>query len=124
MTISARSTANLLGAVTVAGAIALYALPPERYRFYPACPIYAYTHILCPGCGATRALAALLRGNLAAAWQYNPLFVSVLPLLLIAAVRMYWSALANGRVEWPQLPKFAIALFFVSGAIFTVARNL
>jgi hypothetical protein len=108
----------------VAGVIALYALPPERYRFYPACPIYAYTRVLCPGCGATRALAAVLRGNLAAAWQYNALFVCLLPLLLVAAVWMYWSALANGRIEWPQLPKFAIVLFFVGAAVFTVARNL
>lgn len=124
MTTRVRCAANLLAGLAFAAATVLYALPPGRYAFYPACPFYTYTHVLCPGCGATRALAALLHGNLGAAWQYNAFFVSVLPFLLIAAVWMYWSAAANGRVEWPHLPKFAIVLFFVCAAVFAVARNL
>ncbi len=38
------------------------------------CPIKALTGVSCPGCGMTRAWLSLLRGDLAAAWDYHPLF--------------------------------------------------
>ncbi len=42
------------------------------------CPFRFLTGISCPGCGMTRALLALLRGDLAAAYDYHPL-VFLLP---------------------------------------------
>lgn len=38
------------------------------------CPIYALTHIPCPGCGMTRACKAALRFNFTEAIKYNCLF--------------------------------------------------
>lgn len=48
-------------------------------------PLCAFRHVTgqpCPLCGATHACAALLQGDLLAAWQANP---GVLPLLAVAA---------------------------------------
>ena len=42
------------------------------------CPLRALTGIACPGCGATRAAAALLQGDLRAALALNPFFVLAL----------------------------------------------
>jgi hypothetical protein len=111
-------------ALASCGAAVLYAFPPERYGSYPVCPVFHYAHILCPGCGATRAMASLLHGNLAQAWHYNALFVAILPLLLFAAFTTYWSAVAKERVEWPQVPKSAIVIFFVVACAFTIIRNV
>ena len=49
----------------------------------PLCAFRQLTGRPCPLCGGTRACAALVEGNLAAAWQANP---GLLPLLVIAAV--------------------------------------
>jgi hypothetical protein len=116
--------ANLFAVAAIGLAALIYTYPPERYGFYPACPIYHYTRFLCPGCGATRAVAALLHGNLAVAWNHNALFVCVVPILMMEASRAYWSAVAKGRVEWLQVPKSAIALFSVIALVFTIVRNL
>ena len=36
------------------------------------CPFRLATGLPCPGCGSTRAVAAFCRGDLVAAWQFNP----------------------------------------------------
>lgn len=37
------------------------------------CPVAALTGTPCPGCGMTRAVVALARGDLSAAWRWHPL---------------------------------------------------
>jgi hypothetical protein len=64
------------------GAAVLVLFPPERYGFYPRCPFFETTGLLCPGCGGTRAVAALLRGDFVRAWKLNPLIVSLIPFAL------------------------------------------
>jgi hypothetical protein len=74
---------------------ALLAFPPETAGFYPVCPVYRYLHVLCPGCGATRALAALLHGRVADALRLNALFVAILPFAACYAAlccRRAWAA--------------------------------
>ena len=102
----------------------LLRFPPDRYGFYPVCPFHALTGMSCPGCGGTRAIAALLHGRPAAAWRLNSLVVAVLPMALsyagIVASRA-WRGLAG---LWPEVP---IALWWLLGAatiVFGVVRNL
>ncbi|MDE5768818.1 MAG: DUF2752 domain-containing protein [Oscillospiraceae bacterium] len=42
------------------------------FRIHYVCPFYALTNIYCPGCGGTRALLALLDGNLRLSVHENP----------------------------------------------------
>ena len=49
----------------------------------PPCPSRWLTGIYCPGCGATRALHALLHGNLEKALSMNVVFVFALPLVAL-----------------------------------------
>lgn len=35
----------------------------------------------CPGCGITRAIAAILKGKLVSAFSYNPLIIIIFPLI-------------------------------------------
>jgi hypothetical protein len=104
-------------AALLAGAALLILSPPDRFGFYPHCPIFEATGLLCPGCGATRALAALLRGNLHTAWKLNALIVSLLPFAAAFAVlRICGKPVRIPRAAWATL-----ALVTVSFAIF---RNL
>lgn len=49
------------------------------------CPIRWLTGIPCPGCGLSRAYLALLRGDLAGAFAFHPLFWAV-PVLILAVL--------------------------------------
>jgi hypothetical protein len=56
--------ANLVAFAVAAGGCVVLRFPPDSSGFYPRCPIFFWLHLDCPGCGGTRALAALLRGRL------------------------------------------------------------
>ncbi len=110
-TTSANSRRVLLFAAPVA-LLCLRLFPPGRFPIYPPCPIHYYTGLLCPGCGATRALAALTHLHLAEAWRLNPLLFLLLPLAVLYCIRPR------------KLHPLAIAALATITILFTVARNL
>ena len=122
--ISARTAMNGVVSICLAGAALLYRYSPQEYSFYPRCPFYALTHHYCPGCGATRALAELLHGHVAAALHFNAAVTMLMPVLLWYFGRMYWTVVRENRIEWPLVPELSwrAALAFV--LIFAVVRDM
>ncbi len=121
------SPTTFAGIVLTATALGVGALVfffnPATHGFYPVCTFHKLTGWNCPGCGATRALYALLHGNVSTALRDNALFLFA---LLALAVRALWFAAKKFRGQtngeffptkflWPLL---AVAL------VFTVLRNL
>jgi len=108
-----------LAACACAGASAfLYAVDPNRHAVYPQCLLYNATGIYCAGCGATRAVHALLHGRLLEALHDNALFVAALPLILYVAGSY---ALSAWRANvWPEIPVDARKLVWRSISIFLV----
>lgn len=50
------------------------ASPEQLAHWFPwVCPFFYITGFLCPGCGLTRSLIALLQGNIIASISYHPL---------------------------------------------------
>ncbi len=98
--------------------------PPSQYTFYLRCPIYQTLHIECPGCGTTRALAAMLHGNFSAALHFNALTAVMLPLICAYVILCYIRLLRTEPFRWPQLPYVSIYAALAVAVIFTIARNL
>ncbi len=119
-----RYVANALAMSALLLLAVLFVYPPTSARFYPTCPIREFLGIDCPGCGATRALAALLHGHLAEALRLNALFVLLLPVALAPAATTYRQAIRPGAFRWPSLPAPAIYATLAAAAIFTIARNI
>jgi hypothetical protein len=74
-------------ATTVIAGSLLYFIDPARAAFLPSCPLHRLSGLYCPGCGTTRALHALLHGNLEAALRLNPLTMLLLPVIVYLVVR-------------------------------------
>jgi hypothetical protein len=72
----AAAAAAALGAAAV-----LYFADPAVARSYPPCLTRLYTEHECAGCGATRALHAMLHGRVEEAWRLNALWTAGAPAL-------------------------------------------
>jgi hypothetical protein len=126
--VSTRTQIALGACVCGAATAFLFAVDPSRHAVYPQCLLYNTTGIYCAGCGATRALYALLHCRLLDALHDNVLFVSLLPIILhLAGTHALTAWRANA---WPalsfdqrQLIQRGVALFVVM-MVFMVARNL
>jgi hypothetical protein len=118
----ARAVAPL--ALVTFAATVLLLFPPVQYSFYPQCPIYKYLHLECPGCGTTRALAALVHGRLAEAFYFNALVILLLPVAVAYVLLCYYRFLQRRPVRWPQTPPVAIYFALAVTFLFTVMRNL
>jgi hypothetical protein len=122
LAVAFRAAAPIAGTGAIAFLLLRY--PPAQSSFYPRCPIYEYLHLQCPGCGATRALAALLHGQFVEAMRQNALFTLVLPFCIAYAVLCYVRHLRGKTTQWIQ-PSPAVLYSALTVAIaFAVLRNL
>lgn len=88
MIVSAR---NIIAAAAIVAAAVLIvwvygAFDPAVAGWFPRCLFNAATGLDCPGCGSQRALHALVRGDIAAAWRANAAFVIAVPLIAFVIV--------------------------------------
>lgn len=122
-----RRGALSFAAVTVAGLAAtavVATVSPEESGHYPTCPFLAVTGLYCPGCGSLRTVHALAHGDLATAWDRNPLAVLLLPLVLVAWAA--WGLRLLGRRAWhpSRVPARWIWALLVVVLAYWVARNV
>jgi hypothetical protein len=116
--------AGLLLALTGMGVGALvYCFNPSTHHFYPVCEFHRLTGLNCPGCGGTRALYALLHGDLVTALRDNALAVVG---LAGTGLRAGWFALnrLRGRRNGDFFPARYLAPLLIVMAVFGVLRNL
>lgn len=119
-----RLFAALLIIASVAALIILYLFDPQTAPFYPVCFFHQATGLDCPGCGALRALHALLHGHLVQAIRFNALFILTIPVTLWLGARAILCLLA-GR-PFPRFVTRPMFAWLAAGAIIIwgIARNL
>jgi hypothetical protein len=111
-------------AIVALSAILLLRFPPAQFSVYPRCPIHELLHLQCPGCGATRAIAALLRGHFTEAMNLNVLVTLLSPFAAVYGIHCYCRLLQRNPLRWPQPPTGAIYAALALAVVFTVIRNL
>jgi len=116
----------MLASAAVAAGVGVWALrtwdPNVAGSPFPPCMFRAFTGCYCIGCGLTRAMHALVHGDLARAFSMNPLGVLVLGLVPLMAA---WSGGWQPRrlaplMRWVLEPKLWLVLL----PTYWVARNL
>ncbi|GAA1734694.1 hypothetical protein GCM10009809_32430 [Isoptericola hypogeus] len=119
------------GALGAAATALVAAVDPHVGGRYPACPLLALTGLACPLCGALRATHDLAHLDVAGAWAANPLWVLVVPVLVLAwatwTVRAWrWGRADAGRARTAQRVPLRLLLVLVGGAavVFGVLRNV
>jgi len=111
--------------LAVAGLALVYTVDPSEVGFYPPCMLHRLSGWHCPGCGATRALHALLHGDLPQALAFNPVFIFLMPMMGVA---LAWRGLEKWRGRPPRtrplLPGSVILALAALLVAFGLLRNL
>lgn len=116
-----------LGALVLAGAgLAQLVFDPFTDHI-PLCLLHALTGLQCPGCGMTRAVHALLAGDIVLALRCNVLLVALLPLAALAWGRWLlrsWRTVprAEARSLLPSPAVMALSVGLV--VLFGIVRNI
>ncbi|XCP83496.1 DUF2752 domain-containing protein [Roseburia hominis] len=76
-----------------------------RYFLHSLCPSVAVTGFPCPGCGLTRAMLSIFRGNFTVAWQIHPFSYVILLYIAVFFFRRYVQ-----QKELTHFSKYLIAL--------------
>ncbi len=93
--------------------------PNAPHSLFPPCMFKAFTGYYCIGCGLTRALHALVHGDIGGAFAMNPLAMLVLPLIPLmlidgrgatpAPLRPFMSVVMTPKLWMLLLPAYWIA---------------
>jgi hypothetical protein len=108
----------ILGTAILGASAVVFFFNPSTHGFYPVCLFHTLTGLNCPGCGATRALYALLHGNFLLALKDNALFIFTI-VFLAARGTKYFLGKPSGQFLSPKM----LWTFLVVAGVFTVLRN-
>jgi len=101
--------------LALAACIVLLIAPPgsPNSKWLPKCMFHKLTGLYCPGCGATRALSALLHGDIGASLHNN--------LLLVPAGLTATLLIVKPEISLRRPVAIAIVVIIIG---FTVLRNI
>ncbi len=111
--------------LVVAGVLFSAELAAVVREVSPGCWFRRLTGLSCPGCGGTRAVGALLSGDVVAAFRYNlllPLGLLVLAAEYVRMLRVYF----GHRQDWREKRVYVrlVLIFAWLVPVWTVLRNL
>lgn len=119
------SVPGAVALAVLAASVVLHLRDPHAQGSYGFCPWLLVTGTDCPGCGGLRAVHDLTRGDLAAAFSSNALFVGSIPLVAVLWLRWArdrWRGVRR-RVDARRGTRAAL-VFSAVVLVFWVVRNL
>lgn len=93
-----------------------------------SCPTARFLHVPCPGCGTTRALSLLARGEIGASLALHPLAVPTASAQLLFAAASVLATMHHGtpfatwRTKYGRASIYALAAVFVVDVLLWLAR--
>lgn len=114
-----------VGALAIAGAVALHLRDPHAAGSWGLCPFLFLTGLDCPFCGGLRGMNDLTHLDLGAAASSNLLLVVALPVVVALWLRrlvVLWRGGEEARPLAVPASVWVVGLGVVT--VFTVARNL
>lgn len=91
---------------------------------FPPCPLYSNTGFYCPGCGGTRAMISLLKGNILMSIYYNAFYVYIVIFGLLFMVSQTIEIITKGKVKGIKYKNIYMILPIIILVVQCIARNL
>ena len=102
----------------------IYVLVGEKLNFYIPCPIKFLTGFYCPGCGITRMILSILKGDLYQAFRYNPLVFILMPFIIFYFLEINISKIYNKSSICKKIPDYVFYIIIVILVVYGILRNI
>ncbi len=102
----------------------IYILVGEKIKFYIPCPIKSLTGFYCPGCGITRMILSILKGDLYQAFRYNPLVFILMPFIIFYFLEINISKLYNKKSICKKVPDYIFYIIIAVLVVYGILRNI
>lgn len=97
-----------------------YVIPKE----IQGCMMLRVTGLYCPGCGGTRAVMALLRGDIIGSLMYHPAVLYGVVLFLVFFVSQTLMRLTKGKVKGVSMKPWQLYLLLAIIGVNFIVRNV
>ena len=94
-----------------------------KYVMLPECNFYKWTGLYCPGCGDTRAVIALMNGDILLSLRQNALIVVLLLILTAMYIELLLKVVFEKRFKSPVFNLKFLCIFLILFAVYSVVRN-
>ena len=94
-----------------------------KHAVLPECKFYQLTGLYCPGCGDTRAVIALMDGDILLSLRQNALIVVLLLILAALYIELLLKVAFEKRFKSPVLNLKFLWVFLTLFAAYSVIRN-
>lgn len=97
------SSPRVVTALLMLAALGLRVWTPNDDPATTVCLFRRCTGTACPGCGLTRAMAHLVRGDITTAWAYHPLAILVAAEAVVATALLWLTTSGRIRFDWLRI---------------------
>lgn len=94
-----------------------------KYVMLPDCNFYKWTGLYCPGCGDTRAVIALMNGDILLSLRQNALIVVLLLIAIALYIELFLKVVFEKRFKSPILNLKFLCIFLILFAVYSFVRN-
>ncbi len=102
--------------------IYIYFVPPTEGGVHIVCPTKQFLHLNCVGCGMTRFVYFIMKGDFMQALSYN--FFGPFLLLVLLVIYFYFLRWSFFDKQIPKIPTWLAWTFLVFVIVYSVLRNL
>lgn len=105
-------------------ALVCYLIFGKVFGIYVPCFLNYVTGLYCPGCGLTRMLYSMLKGNFYQAFRFNPLMFIATPFIFLLIVDYLVSGFFKRKPIITKIPNVIWYLLIVVFIIYGIMRNM
>ena len=94
-----------------------------KHVMLPECQFYKWTGLYCPGCGDTRAVIALMNGDVLLSLRQNALIIALLLLGIAMYAELLLKVVFEKKFKSPVFNLKFLVIFLILFSVYAVVRN-
>lgn len=110
--------------IILACILLVYAFVTIHFHAYIPCLFHKATDLYCPGCGITRMIVSMFKGEFYQAFRYNMVMFVLFPFFIFFIVDYLFSVIKKKDALFRKIPSIILYILIGILILFAVLRNI